>query len=332
MDIFSQVEGLSGENLGSALLRYLVFSSHEVRDSILSLLSDHSPSGPISYANHFACRTEYPTRNDELGDGRLDVLIQLDDVVIGIENKFFAEFQDNQPQKYVETLKSVAAALESINHSDVRVLLFVLCPEVRQKDARRKVESLNNVTVITWEEILRRLESVGTISNPVAKVIRDEFISYLRRHFSFIHDFDNKVAHLRKAFPEYGSSLQYEFVSKLCPLLPAPGPRLSKGATWLGYYFFAHPEIKEKGWIGFVPPNEKIVYETDNQAELLVASTYKASLPKEFVEVELKDSNFIGAPGRTNAWVVKFDSSWNSVEKWREKLAPFWKAVGEDSV
>jgi len=78
MDVFSEIEGLSGENLGSALLRYLIFNSHEVRDSILSLLSDNSPIGPISYTSHFSCRTEYPTTHTQYGNGRLDILIQLD--------------------------------------------------------------------------------------------------------------------------------------------------------------------------------------------------------------------------------------------------------------
>ena len=71
MDIFSEIEGLSGENLGSALLRYLIFNSHEIRDSFLRLLSDNSPVGPISYSTHFACRTEYPTTHSSYGNGRL---------------------------------------------------------------------------------------------------------------------------------------------------------------------------------------------------------------------------------------------------------------------
>ena len=107
MDVFSEIEGLSGENLGSALFRYLIFNSYEVRDSVITLFSDRSPIGPISYTSHFACRTEYPTSHKEFGDGRLDILIQLDDVVIGIENKFFAQFQENQPKKYVQTLKKL---------------------------------------------------------------------------------------------------------------------------------------------------------------------------------------------------------------------------------
>lgn len=126
MDIFSEIEGLSGENLGSALLSYLIFNSHEIRDAFISLLSDRSPIGPISYTSHFACRTEYPTTNKELGDGRLDLLIQLDDVVIGIENKFFANFQNDQPRKYRESILNVASSLQSINLTEVRAIIYIM--------------------------------------------------------------------------------------------------------------------------------------------------------------------------------------------------------------
>jgi len=153
MDIFSQTEGLRGENLGSVLLTYLMFNSQEIRDSILSLFSDKSPIGPLTYASHFACRTEYPTGSEEYGDGRLDILIQLDDVIIGIENKFFAEFQNNQPVKYLEPMKKAAAALKNINHSEVREILFICCPESRKREALKKIQGFQNTNVITWEEI-----------------------------------------------------------------------------------------------------------------------------------------------------------------------------------
>ena len=140
MSIFSEVEGLSGENLSSALLRYLIFNSSEVRDAVFSYLSDESPSGPISYASHFACTTEYPTTDEsfESKSGRLDILIQTDNMAIGIENKFFAEFQEGQPQKYLKSLADVSESLSKISHSEVRPVLYVLCPESRKTEAMKK--------------------------------------------------------------------------------------------------------------------------------------------------------------------------------------------------
>ena len=329
MDVFSEIEGLSGENLGSALFRYLIFNSHEIRNSILTLLSDKSPIGPIGYTSHFACRTEYPTTHTQYGNGRIDIMIQLDDVLVGIENKFFAQFQNDQPHKYFETLKAVADSLKSINHSEIRTIFYVLCPENRKNIACDHIKGLENTVVITWEELLIKLKNITEISNPVAKIVMTEFLEYLNRHFSFIHDFERKAVHLKRAFPDYGSPLQTEMVGKLWSLFPSAGGRLSNSKTWLGYYFYTDPAINEKGWFGFVP-KEELTYDRGNQAELIVATTYKPKLPSEYDTVKIKNENFIGEPGRTNAWVIKFDESWNSVEKWREKLSPFWSAVRND--
>ena len=211
----------------------------------------------------------------------------------------------------------------------MRVLLFVLCPASREEEALRKTHGLENASIITWEDILSAFKGIKEISNPVAKIVMNEFVEYLKRHFSFIYEFDKKATHLKKAFPEYGTSLQRELVGKLWSLFPNSGGRLSNGKTWLGYYFYADPSIDEKGWFGFVPKVE-IEYETSNQAELIVATTYKPSLSEEFKKIKVKSENFIGAPGNTNAWVIRFDSSWNTVDKWRDKISPFWNAIKDD--
>jgi hypothetical protein len=56
-------------------------------------------------------------------------------------------------------------------------------------------------------------------------------------------------------------------------------------------------------------------------------STYKPELSNDFYKVKLKNESFIGAPGNTHAWVIKSFSSWNSPDKWREELSPFWDAI-----
>ncbi len=329
MDIFSEIEGLSGENLGSALFRYLIFNSQEIRDSIISLISDKSPVGPIEYSSHFACQTEYPTTHSQYGSGRLDILIQLDDVVVGIENKFFSQFQDNQPQKYSEAIKTVADSLTRINHSEVRSILYVLCPAGRKKEALSRIEGLENSGVITWEEVLAACKNTNNISNLVTKAVQGEFIKYFECQFSFINDFERKAIHMRRSFPEYGSPLQSELVGKLWSYLPSSGARLSNGKTWIGYYFYTDPDIQQQGWFGFVRAVE-IKDKTDNDAEFIIASTYKPELSDDFQEVQLKGDNFIGAPGNTNSWVINFDCNWNSVEIWREKLSPYWGAIKDD--
>lgn len=328
MDVFSEIEGLSGENLGSALLRYLIFNSQEARESILSLFSDKSPFGPITYSTHFACRTEYPTSHTKYGDGRLDLLIQLDDVVIGVENKFFAQFQKGQPEKYLETLEQVATLLKTINKAEVKVVLYIVCPESRKNEAHKLISGLKNTRIITWQDLLSRLRNLKEISNPTAKVVLGEFIKYLERHFSFIRDFERKFPHYRGSFPNYGTPLQRELVGKLWSFFPTPGPSISNGKDWVGYYFYSDSEIKETGWFGFVPQRE-ISSETNNKSELIIASTYRPELSNSFISIKLNSENFIGAPGRTNAWIINFDNRWNTVEKWSNELAPFWDVIND---
>jgi hypothetical protein len=326
MDIFSQIEGLSGENLGSSLLSYLILNSHEIRDSIISLLSEKSPVGPIKHASHFACRTEYPT-SSESGNGRIDILIQLDDTVIGIENKFFATFQGEQPEKYIETIQTVSKHLGEINYSEVKYVIFVICPDFRKMEAKNQVRHLEQVEVVTWEEVLKRLECVEEISNPVAKIIRNEFVGYLKNNFSFIRDFERNAPHLRKKFPDKGTVFQGQIAAKLSSMLPGSGRRLSNGKTWIGYYFYDNSEVDAKGWVGFVP-RSMFKSETENEAELIISSTYKPDkLDDSFKEVTLYNDNFLPPYENTHAWIIKFDENWIRLEVWRDKLSPFWDKV-----
>lgn len=329
MDIFSSIEGQSGEALGSTLLSYLIFNSNEIREAFISLLSDHSPIGPIECVSHFSTRTEYPTKNNNLGNGRLDLLIQLDDVLIGIENKFFAEFQDNQPKKYEKSLVEAAESLASIHQRKITPVIFVLCPESRATHAQNATADIHSSAVVTWEKILITFEKVEKITNPVSQIVLDQFVKYLKRHFSFIPSFERKLPHLRNQFPDYGTTIQHEMISKLWSVFPYPGPRLSNGKSWLGYYFFADPDIEDVGWYGFVPSSE-IKGETAGTAELVIATTYTPDFSPSFEKCELHDDNFIGKQGQSHFYKVNFDESWDSLDKWRANLTPLWEAIPKD--
>ena len=333
MSIFTEIEGMKGENLSSALLQYLMNNSAEIRDSIILLLSNNSPIGPFDYRSHYSCQTEYSTADINLGNGRLDILLQLDNVVIGIENKFFADFQDNQPDKYISSVKEVANALSTINHTEVTPLLYVFCPASRENESRKKIEKIPNSAIVTWEKILDCCKkTVEKISNPDAKVLNNEFIKYLEKQFSFIDDYKRKYPHILKTFPPRGTPLQVDLIGRLWSLMPAIGSS-SGGESWRGYYFYAEPQIQQSAWVGFVKSSVHIKNgSSHNESELVVVSTYKPSLSDDFCEVEfIGNNNFCGHHGKTEyTWIVKFDESWNKVDIWREKLAPFWGYPTDD--
>jgi hypothetical protein len=323
MNLFSEIEGLSGEKLGSALLRNVIMNSHELRDAFLSLLSKKSPFGPITFMSHFACRCEYQTESEKYGKGYLDLLIQVDDAVIGIENKFLAHFQDDQPQKYFETIENVAISLRNINFSKVDPMIVVMCPEERLSEGNKTIQNLNSAVTITWEEVFSEFEKVKHIANPVTKIVLFELKKYYKRHFSFIPDYHKKYHHYRKGFHPKGSSIQRELVGKLWSLFPSHGSRMGATDTYVGYGFY----VKEKdnqGWYGFVSKDE-IESEISNESELIIISTFEPQgLSNDFKRIELRKKNFLwGYPDYKNAWLVEFDATWDSIYKWREKIAPF---------
>ena len=97
---------------------------------MIRTISDISPVGPIIVNKHFSVFTEVSARtgqqeNDEASSddaeeaeyselstqGRIDILIQTDDAVVGVENKFGADFQKGQPGKYFDLVRTKAKQL-----------------------------------------------------------------------------------------------------------------------------------------------------------------------------------------------------------------------------
>ncbi|MDC5805214.1 PD-(D/E)XK nuclease family protein [Vibrio europaeus] len=322
MSIFSEFEGLSGENLSSAILHYLLLNSEEVRDSFISLLSRKSPDGIIDYRQHFSIRKEYPTQDEKLGNGRLDLLLQVDEFVIGIENKFHASFQPNQPEKYQSSINKVADLMGEINQAKVSPLLFILCPEYKLQDAQEKIKlSPHNMGVVTWEEIHAELDKIESVLNPVANMVLRELKGYLVNQFSFMPLYNKKYHHLRSSFPEYGTSLQHELISQIWGLFPNPVSNLSNGKEWIGYPFLTDLDNGQRGWYGFLPKTA-LQSSSDNEAELIIATTYElASLGDGLTKVELDYENFLGDGVPCYAYKVEFDETWNTQMAWEKRLS-----------
>ena len=63
MNIFSETEGLEGEDLITAILRVLLLRSQEVRERFVTLLSEESHLGPIELQSHFSCLLQRTTED-----------------------------------------------------------------------------------------------------------------------------------------------------------------------------------------------------------------------------------------------------------------------------
>ena len=323
MNLFEEIEGLSGEMLTSGLLRLLILRSQRIRDEFVSLISSHSPIGPITSSSHFSCYTEHPTFEEESGSGRIDIVLELDDAVVGIENKLFADFQEGQPEKYLKSISEIASTLTTIRHREIRWFFVILIPRTRHSEVVKFVKGkAENITIISWEDLIPVLEKWKHELDPTSKVIVCEFFDFVRFRISFIPNFPQWVPHLRRTFEPKGTDLQRELVGRLWDFFPNGGAKLSYGDTWVGYYFSPdHPGMK--GWYGFVPASE--VQGNDiRPAELIVVTSYPVNVTSPSIKaVTLVTSNFIGTGSNQYAWIIDFDKEWSSPETWSKELKAF---------
>lgn len=326
------MEGRRGEELTTSILRFLILRSPELRDRIIDAISRKSVDGSVICSSHFSCHTEYATKDNELGPGRLDLVIEVDDAVIGIENKLHAAFQPGQPEKYRSTVRNLATELEKIRRRSIRPILVVLYPQSRDKEISDHLppeKERKELVLVTWEELLERLSGDYVELDSLTRGVLQHFRDYVHEQIGFIPKFSEWAPHLRAKFESRGTVRQREVVSALWRFFPDPGPRLSFGETWVGYYFSGQGG-QEKGWYGFVP-EEELKGDGNRRAELIVVS----SCPIEGFDVSIKhvtlsDENWIGRPGQSHAWIIDFDESWNSSGKWVEKLAPLSRTMQGD--
>ena len=349
MGFLYEFEGKKGERLVIDVLKYLLTNERRVRDSFLQLVSSKSDR-PLSQSNaYFGCFSEYETdssghkQNDGLENtkGRVDLVLISDDVVIGLEIKFYAAFQAGQPGKYISTMKDVARAIESITkggsgNGSVRVILCVLCPKSRAKEVEETLKSLRQeeeeqgveILCLYWsEDICKNFEEIKDASNIENKLLLEDFLDYVNRQEGFVENFEVKCPHYRKIFPPKGSPEQRELVGCLWSVFPNGGPRLGGGSTWTGYYLLDKSDNRI-GWYGFVDVEELNNYSSGgaqtNKAELVVVSTVPniELSPQDFTKVELHNGWLGRTVNELHAWVINFDKGWNTRQIWSEKLMP----------
>jgi len=324
MNLFSEIEGLHGENLASAVLRLLILRSVELRDAFVRLLSRRSPVGPLSCRDTFGCKCEAHTEDAEEGSGRVDLLLEVDETVIGVENKFHAEFQPGQPHKYLDHLRQQAEGLSSLRRREPRYFLVVLAPEAREEESKENLVDDSQCTFLSWEDTQEALLECRERLDRETLVILDVFCAYLRDRLAFLPELEEWLPHLRREFPPRGSSFQRYMLGSIWQFFPDQGPKLGSGKTWAGYYFW--DSLKEpRGWFGFVP-SSVIDPPRHGGAELIIATSVKVDLdPKWFKPVSITGPAALGAGDEERSWIVDFGPEWNSPSIWRERLEPLWR-------
>ncbi len=334
MNLFAQIEGLRQEDMATALLRYLVVGSPEIRDTFIRFLSDHSRKGPLVSESFFSCLTEFATEDDDGGRGRVDMLLTMDGAVIGIENKVDAAFQDKQPQKYRPRLKKIAQGQQAMFGGEVGCQIFTLVPRSRRHEAHLKeLAKERDYPVVYWEELVDRLSPLtDTLADPDMTMVLKQFLDYLNGVFGFMPEYRQIFPHTRTDWEEKGTPLQKHFMRSLWRFLPAGGARLSQGDDFMGYNFF-HDNPDIDGWAGFISTKRLIHQEgnrlkTEHQAELVISAScapdeYDRN-PEEYglIPIELTSKWWFASGRPPRGWIVNFDKDWDTAERWHRCLAP----------
>ena len=340
MNIFTEIEGLRGENLSSALLRLILLRSQDARLKFAGLLTDltlHS----FGVRRRFSCTSEVGTSDPVRGGGRLDLMLEMDDALVGIENKFDANFQQDQPQKYLATLADQAEQLAKGGFIKAnRYVLVVLAPRSRHADIQARIRDLSpqerkHCHFLAWEDVLDALVPLAATQDPKSRELIGEFEGYVRQYLTqSIYERSSTWLATLTRWTTYGSERHQEAVRQLWWLFKDVGAanRISNGETWLGYYF----RVRDPGWFGFV--DASLIKEgrsapaTYHEAEFVVVLGFDAPDPDRaiFKPIRMGMENWCGAPEK-KAWVVDLPKL-TSESKWREALAPILRAAAAQGV
>lgn len=268
MNLLQEFEGLFGEVLASAALRVIVLTNPRARDAVIDVLSEASLSGPLSSNSHFACYRELGTKDRATGAaGRLDLVLEMDDAVIGVEAKFKAEFQEGQPGKYVNTLEAHAVLLRQLRSAAVRSQVIIVAPHSRREEARQLAP---DCAFVSWEKLV---EAVRTDSSSQHPGLERDFASFVQARLEFLPSLERDLPHLTRSFDPKGSELQCAFLGKIYwHALGLRGGRLSRAADSCGYYLWSGNEV----WFGFRPSDES---PSVRGASLTLASLREFELP-----------------------------------------------------
>ncbi len=328
MNIFIETEGLQGEDLATAIIRVLLLRSQELRESLIRLVSNASILGPVLLSSHFSCLLQYATEDKASGRrGRLDLLIETDDSVIGIENKLYAAFQEGQPHKYLGSVKKYAEGLANLRTIEsLQYSVVVIAPRSRLFNVKEKIKSDDHLTVITWEDVLEAFSEAAVRVDSTTHMILNSFMEFLKEKIAFIPRFKDWVPHLKRRFDDDGTPIQRTLVTKLRDFFPDPGSSLSHGETWVGYYFCSASK-DYSAWYGYVRSGVEIEDGVENKSELIIATSFNLSLPaKEFRPIKLRSRAFLGTQ-ELHSWAINYNHDWEKPEKWRIALDPLNRQV-----
>ena len=314
MQFLETIEGRSGEELTSAVLKFLLVNSATMRECFVERLRQHFPAFRTpTVRDGIICKNEVSVAG-EFGGGRIDLLIREGSgVVLGVENKFWANFTDNQPKKYWGDLVKLQ---EYKDESSCRLVL--LAPEVRRDEITKHIKAQGieqKCCILSWEDVRKDLKKVACKDRSeiaAAAFFLDEYVGrqvlaneiHIRRH---------QLLGPRDQL-QFPNDYHYEFLNRLATCLPSP-QSIRPARNWIGFQFSVIPSTDTmkypRQWFGFVipPRSEHIVMGIDVGLD---QSTLRTTLPSAPVATVSENKN---------AFVqVEYDESLRTTLEWKKRL------------
>lgn len=327
MNFLSEVQGKVGEQLATAVLRWLLVRSQYFREKFIRQISNASRLGPVYASEQFAAFLEDPTTSSAGSRGRVDLLLEIDQWVLGVESKFSALFQEGQPGKYLDTLRERAKKLSELRkNSTYSHAVVILAPHSRTSEVAAHCGDDPHYIPLAWEDVLAITQTSNLDLDGASKAVLSSLKRFVNDEIGFLPSFQDWVPHLNNRWEPFGSPVQRKVVEALWKFFPDGSSRLSNGSVWCGYYFCQN-FLKYRGWYGFVDAKNYNIA-SPHQAELIIATNFDFEVAHEaFTPIKNFYQNFLNGFKPVYAWVIDFDENWANIQRWEEALACIRKTV-----
>jgi hypothetical protein len=351
--LLARICGLRGENLSTVVLQELIARSDVFAKAFLHCIREAAAQQGIVLPDAgdavTATMRELPSRTDAGEKGRLDLAIVTDRVIIGIENKFYAVFQDGQPAKYLASLHAEASR---DSQSPKNVILIVIVPETRLTETREHLdaqirEGRFSVPVLVWETVKRELEQCANRADADARHLWDLFAGFLRYELGDLEWVPDALDALRVPLNSkyalneaqqrlYG--MAWRFLRPTWRFQGGSGTRTDSRNGYSGAYCFqSTPDIDGKPtemWFGFAnshhfagdptaPRAHLVLCVSRNIADCVRQPDHADALPR----IASASTDF-----PTSRWVcfeLPIDARLAVGRRWEASLKPFIDSVAE---
>jgi hypothetical protein len=328
---------LSGELFACRVVHYLLHRAPELRDGLLTAINRKITAVRLVGDQHFSCTREWSTSSSDGGSrGRVDILIEVDSAVVGVEVKLNASLNEDQPRKYVAEIGQHALQLAGLRRLPIAAVMVLLVPafHANRLSLATLVENLERPVhqcVLTWDELFDEWRACRP-SDPVMGFVLSELEHLVGLQTGRLANFRELLPLLQHPLATSTSGAHEELVKWLWPafrsdLSPGRTRLISRrdpsGQSWVGYYFFGGSD--PWGWYGFVDA-ATAGDDAEGPPVLLMGTTLsvRGLDPNVFRPISFAPNSF---HEDASYWRIHIPQSWDRVDAWRERLAPMHAAV-----